>query len=93
MILRLASRDYLEIGQYKRVLEQKCSDKGLKFQIFSNFMLVFRTEIRKMLFRIAKLEYQIRLLLQKQPDLGMPCLSRLFLTELCQKLKILLENW
>ena len=43
-------------------------------------MLAFRAGIHKFLVRIANREDKtlIRLLLKKQPDLGLPCLSRPF---------------
>ena len=46
---------------------------------FSNKMFVFRAGIHKMRVRIANRKTLIRLLLQKQSDLGLPCLSRSFL--------------
>ena len=52
----------------------------LKFQTFlvSNKILVIRVEIHVMLVRIQTGKTLIRLLLQKQSDLGLPCLSRPF---------------
>ena len=53
----------------------------LKFRtLFSilNKMLVVRDGIHKMHVRIANRENLIRLLLQKQSDLGLHCLSRSF---------------
>ena len=46
--------------------------------LFSNKTLLIRVWIHKMLVRIAKRETLIRLLLQKQSDLGLLCLSRIF---------------
>ena len=57
----------------------KCSkiSKTLLF-LLSTKMLVISAETHKLLVRIANREALIRLLLQKQSDLGLHCLSRSF---------------
>ena len=57
----------------------KCSKISNTFlYLFSSKMLVIRAGIEKMLVRIANRETLIRLLLQKQSDLGLHCLPRPF---------------
>ena len=63
----------------KRCCRNVSTVNVLKFQffffLFSNNMLVFRAGIHKMLVRIANRKTLIRLLLKKQPDSGLHCLS------------------
>ena len=57
----------------------KCSKMLNTFlSLFSNKKLVFRAGIHKMDVRIPNRKTLIRLLLQKQSDLGLCCLSKLF---------------
>ena len=50
--------------------------------VFLNKMLVIRAGIHKMYVRVATGKTLIRLLLQKQSDLGLHCLSRSFCSQL-----------
>ena len=59
---------------------------------FSNKMFVFRDGIHKMFVRIANRKTLIRLLLQKQSDLGLPCLSRSFLAVNIYRDKLILKK-
>ena len=61
--------------------------------LFSNKRLVIRAGIHKMLVTKANRETLIRLLLQKQSDLALPCLVRLFVAgNYCSKFKNIYRN-